>query len=269
MKMKKQWIRLGIIGATILTATSCMKKPDHTPNYGEEVANQKVLEAIDEIGTVDPVTIKKCEFVSKDTYQSIESSVPQIIQQKALTVTEVQETTTAFLFTIIKTIKKLENGTWKDPISETIKSELKKNPQSLSLQKKILILSNTDDNSIHPLGSTGTPGKYTYHNLKKEYIDYPIPSAVKDSSNCGGLARCDRPLRAIKVSFDRVYWETADRGQKTSLQFIATPDAPYFASQLSGCAQSWIDYAGRVVSVTECDEVKDFKFGDSSLEKCN
>lgn len=282
----------------VFSFLSCMKKPDHTPDFGPSVEAEKVQSALDEVGTVDPVTIKKCEFVSIDTYKSYDTITPAIIKQTAKTVTNVKEETDKYIFTVIKATKILSEGTWKDPVNETLFLELSKGTEAsssnnvsttnfrnnetgvysklisnlkLSIKNKFPYSQSANDGFIfHKLdGRTGVPGTYTFHNLKKEYTTVPIPIAVKNSANCGGLDNCERPLRAIKVSVDQVYWETADKGDKITFQYIATPDAPFFASKLSTCAQAWVDYQGRVISITECDEVSDFKFGDSSLKECN
>lgn len=245
---------------------SCMKKPNHKADYGPEVAPNEVENAIKELGDPDPFSINKGEFSYHETTQALDTQAPMVVLQKAQTVTNKVENAHDYVFTLVTEINEYINGSMHSSKEEA----------NLSLEKRVVnsLSSAAADNDAPIYVKQGpvtfksmiakedeTKKRVTYHNLKKSPDFFPIPDAVRARPDCGGLADCGRSLRVMKISVDQVIWESDERGQKTSYEFITSPDVPYFSFELLSCAQSWIDYEGRVLSVRQCQSVKDFKKG--------
>ena len=123
---------------------------------------------------------------------------------------------------------------------------------------------------------TAAPFKVTYHNLKREDGFMPVPQVVASRPDCGGVKNCSQGLRFVRVSFDRVVWETAEKGTKTNYRFTYSSDIPtyvydwlpgdvYPTNQIDSCAQTWVEVSNgtqtQVVPVRECMEITDFQFG--------
>ncbi len=273
------------LAISVLALNACMQKPDPKPNYGPESNPDSINQAFAEF-TNDPSTINKGEFVYLESTFQIASLPPKLSFQLGETVTNKVENSTGWVLTIVQENVMQENE--KPVVSKTerracvprIKTEdcqvevfnnpnnqSNQFPQSLNfrLNKNIsspkpikikeFLQTLVSEKPIKP-----TAQRISYHNLIKEDVTFPLPNLVRLRSNCGGLARCQN-LRAMSVSVDKVIWESDEKGTKTTFRFIWSPDAPYFASQLLGCAQTWMDIQGQTAPVTQCEEVKDFTFG--------
>jgi hypothetical protein len=117
----------------------------------------------------------------------------------------------------------------------------------------------------------------TYHNLKREEGYTAVPLLVKNKSDCGGVKDCNKGLRFLRVSFDRVIWDSDDHGNKTTYHITYSPDIPtyiadwshpegmYPTNQLQFCVQSWVEVTSgnqtQVVPVQQCADMRDFQFG--------
>lgn len=262
---------LGIIVPVLLFAMiGCMKEPDHVPDYGPQVDLNDVQSAIDELNQADPQTIKKSEYSDVMTTLQIDTQPAQDFQR--LTTTIINKTLSPdqkeYIFSIVERLIEYQYSPPKDTTTNTEATLPNPNaPASVTPESIALPLSK-------PYGSNQTismkalqrfeetsPARVTYHNLSKEAGFRAIPSIVKMKEGCGGLLHCDRDLRTMTVKFDRVVWESPTRGVRTRFMFIVSPDVPFFSYQLLGCAQSFLDFQGRVVPVTQCDEVVDFTYG--------
>lgn len=244
----------------------CMKKPDHTPDYGPEVPFSKIEEALDELGVSDPMTIEAGEFAYVERTQVLDNSSPFLTLQRADTITEKTETSTQYVFKIVTELNEWIDGAMRSSKTESTatldKPDLNAAGRTAPRQG-VKPYDNQTRISIRSLGpsSEEDEGDYTFHNLKKEVSLVPIPELVQQRPDCGGLSDCTKSLRALEVSFDRVDWSKSEQGDRTAFKFIVSPDVPYFASQLLGCAQAWIDIEGRLYPLLQCEEIRDFKFG--------
>jgi hypothetical protein len=268
-----------------LVIIGCMQKPDPKPNYGPETVPETINQAFAEF-TSDPGTIDKGEFAYMESTLQIANLPPKLSFQLGETVTNKTENSTGWVLTIVQENVMQENE--KPVVSKTERRACVPKDKTKDCEVETSVMANSKANyfsqmlnfnvnknldSAKPLKikdflqtlGTEKPIKATaqrisYHNLKKEDVTFPLPNLVRLRSNCGGLARCQN-LRAMSVSVDKVIWENDERGTKTTFRFIWSPDAPYFASQLLGCAQTWMDIQGQTAPVTQCEEVKDFTFG--------
>ncbi len=261
---------LGILIPILLFAMfGCMKEPDHIPDYGAEVDLEKVEDALDEVMNADPQQIKQGEYSDVNTAVQIDTQPAK--DYRRLTTTIINKSLSAdqkeFIFSIVERLIEYEYTPPKDTSTNT--TATLPNPNAPATPASI---SRTDFPKPYEMNQTislkalrkfeeNSPARVTYHNLSKESGFRPIPAIVKMKEDCGGLLHCDRDLRTLTVKFDRVVWESENRGVRTRFMFIVSPDVPFFSYQLLGCAQSFVDYQGRVVPVTQCDEVVDFNYG--------
>lgn len=262
-------ILFGVIG--------CMKKPDHTPNYGPEVSTEQILSVLQEM-PVDAAAIKAGQHVSIDITQVIDTQTPQTLFQRLDKVTARRETDSIIELDFEVTTNSLEDGIWKQSIDAPTVTVTKETEASTS---------NAKSNSIRPqkiapmsvkamkAADEQSPLKVTYHNLKREDGFTAVPISVMNQPDCGGITNCERGLRYLRLSFDRVIWETGDRGIKTSFRITYSPDIPPFvvdwadpyglelSQQLQTCVQTWMSItSGNItqeVPVQQCTDVRDFQ----------
>lgn len=258
----------------MIALVGCMEKPSHAPDYGPEIAVQDVNDALLALGESDPETVMPGEFRYYVLTQSIDQGAFAITFDIGRTVTAVRnrpENTYVEMDYIdqIREFKPDQVVTSSEQAAGMRFPKLSAPPElSLkALQEKIRVSSSKQ---MHP---TSEGPRVSYHNLRSDRGIIPIPEGVRARADCGGLPRaicacnqglCDGFLRVNRVSFDEVVWESSDRGKKTSYSVVVSAEAPYFSQQISLCIQQWIDFAGRVVPVTQCQDVKDFRFGTSS-----
>jgi hypothetical protein len=265
--MKKH---LALLFGLFLLATACMKKPESKPNYGLETTPDAINQAFAEL-TSDPSLINKGEFVYAETTIQIATLPPKLSMQLGETVTNKTASPSGWTLTIVQE-QVLQDGDIpvtskterracvpKDKTGECIVTYNQKTINPLS-KKPALKVKDFLSAMASQKPAQSQKQRVTYHNLIKESVQFPLPNLVRLRSNCGGLAKCQN-LRATSVSVDKVIWENETSGTKTTYRFIWSPDAPFFASQLLGCAQTWMDLQGQTAPVTQCEEVKDFTFG--------
>jgi hypothetical protein len=264
----------------------CMKKPDHTPNYGPEVTFTDIQKAAVNEVPPDPESMKAGQYVSLETTQVLDTQSPVTLAQRLDELTsrstaedEKQTGLIKWLFTI--TLNELSpTGQWQQSVdkdrqlSMEVASSTTVSPQNSTMSAKAPI-------GIYSLKALQTsdeqaPVKITYHNLKREDGFLPVPILVKKKADCGGVKDCDRGLRFMRLSFDRVIWDSDDHGTKTTYRITYSPDIPtyiadwsnpegiYPTNQYEFCAQTWIEVDNgtqkQVVPVQQCKDIRDFQF---------
>ncbi len=251
------------IPAFFFSLLGCMKTPEHKADYGQENLISEVNDALNALGQPDPIAIKKGEFSYSVYAQSVDTGLPQVIMQTAKTVTDRSEDADNIYLTVVDETNELKDGVFK-PSHEESHLVASKKPSSTA------ILALPTDTLIKVMAGwvtsfeAGKP-RVSYHRLTQEKTEFPVPDLVQARADCGGLKTdaglCSKYIPAVKVSFDKITWQSETRGVKTHFQIIASPSVPFFSSDLQFCRQDWIDYQGRVVPVNLCKEIKDFKFG--------
>jgi hypothetical protein len=271
-----------LIPLFLFTVIGCMKKPDHTPNYGPEVTIDEIQKvALDSIPP-DPSKIKLGQYISIDVTQVIDTQAPVTLSQKLDSVTKYDAVKDPLyvLMTFQVKMNELSNtGQWLTSVQEyDMALEKDRNiPLGLSAQGR---------NPSAQMGSyslkalkkaeASSPVRVTYHNLKREEGFIPVPPLVKSRPDCGGVQNCERGLRYLRLSFDKVIWEN-DEGTKTSYRVVYSPDIPtyiadwsnpdgiYPTNQFQFCAQTWLKIQNgeqnQVVPVRQCADMRDFQFG--------
>lgn len=228
----------------------CVKAPEHKADYGPEVSKEEVVSALKKQGAPDPLLIGKGEFSYYVYSQSVDIGTPKVVLQTGITVTNRCENDDFVKLDWVFERNDLIDGSFKSS---------KEEDNAVIRKKKSTEVEEEEEESTQ---------KITYHHLSFEETEFPTPELVKSRSDCGGLktesGQCVGFLKAMIVSYDRVVWENEKRGTKTHVQTITSPDVPYFSNKLQTCQQTWVDYQGRVVPVSLCKEIKDFKFGESS-----
>lgn len=282
----------------LFTFVGCMKKPDNQTNYGPEISLQKIQESIGNETPLDFRSIKKGQYISLDETQTVDIQAPLTYYQRADEVTDLikenskdnKEIYTFGIFSV-KT-QELVDGTWKDSLLSNLGVGLYADPISPT---PMAITTNTRKKeaarteyglsilSLQKLDATSEKRR-TYHNLSRETGSMPIPPAVANQPDCGGLPEmvCRNGLRYLKIKFDIVDWDSETHGIKTAVTYIYSSDIPtyvsswdnlnpqdpnaiYFTNQLKGCAQTWIELPNgtskQTVPVMRCSEIRDFQFG--------
>ena len=280
-----------LVLVTSLSLTSCMKKPDHTPDYGPEVEFTEIQKAANFDMPIAPETIKKGQRVSIDVFQVVDVQSPTTLWQRSDEVTESTEDTGAYHWKFDVQLRERDSaGQWKvsdqnygpfcwekvedngacKATSTQSVSAVPYSPSSKPLKAYTL-------EGMHALDAA-KPYKVTYHNLKREDGFLPVPQVVAKRADCGGVKNCEQGLRFVRISFDIVEWTSEDHGVRTNARFTYSSDIPtyiydwipgrvYFTNMIENCQQTWIEVSDdthtQVVPVRECMEITDFQFGSN------
>jgi len=264
--------------ALCFISMGCMKTPNHDVDYGPEVQPKEVQLALDDLGAPDPFTIEKGEYAAYSYFQTVDVSFPRLVKQESVEVSQKAEDESSIFFQVISKTRTFgSDGSYKEE-ARLDTPALKKKPSSTqSMQTKTFELVTFQTNSgfksfnLIPF-SEDMPRRKTFHNLVKERSTMSIPSEVLSSKNCGNtqLCKCDadglnckpkNDLRSTSVTVDLVIWDSDTKGTKTRIKYVTSPDVPYFSNLLQNCWQEWIEIENRVVPVTVCKELKNFRSG--------
>lgn len=259
--------------------SSCIKKPDHTPDFGPEVTIEEVQKASNFDMPTMPETIKAGQTVSLDWYQVIDTRDPETFYQRVDLVSKSVDKTVnggdqkyCWTFSVRALQKDFKTGIWKESIDpygplaypshqETDCSDvlpLQRTSELEPAQAKQL-----RELSIPGLRAKDTESKVkvTYHNLKRTDAMIPVPTVVSSKTNwCankpdqnGVTAECKKELRVIRLNFDRVEWPEDEKPFKVTYSFTFSADIPTYISdwlpgtiglsnQVSSCAQYWQEF---------------------------
>lgn len=243
----------------LLILSSCLKAPSTEVEKGPSADCRDIDAALGKVQLGSVQSIKKGEFVSIDSKTRLDIQPFEVIKQQALEVTDKKDDVDPNYneITILETLnEKTDSGSFKQ--SQNVKKYyIEKAPTTLKVM--VTSASSSERKSMCDYLSKGTLS-YNKLNVSENYVEIPI--AVQKQAQCGGLASCAQPLKAVQVSFDR--WVLDDEGKemKVSSFITASPDVPYFSTILSNCFQYSVTIQDRPLLVTTCEEVKDFKFGN-------
>jgi hypothetical protein len=278
-----------LITVAALGLTSCMKKPDHTPDYGPEVEFTEIQKAANFDMPIAPETIKKGQRVSIDVYQVIDVQSPTTLWQRSDEVSDSTEDAGAYHWTFnVQLRERDEAGQWKvseQPYGPFCWEKVEDNGACTSTQSQSFATTSSakPSKSFKAYTLEGMremdvqkPYKVTYHNLKREDGFLPVPQVVSNRPDCGGVKNCSQGLRYVRISFDIVEWTSETEGTRTNARFTYSSDIPtyiydwvpgrvYFTNMVENCQQTWVeikdDTHTQVVPVRECMEIRDFQFG--------
>lgn len=240
-----------LISLTVAMNFGCMKKPSHQADYGPEIEVSAVNQALTELvgSFVAPASIKVGEFHYSETTLSYNATPPEVIGQFGITVAGIREESQKYVVTVRTEKSVYKDGKLvRDPLTEGEFCEPKPGTEGAC-------------GTAVSATEAAPAQRITFHNLKKETIDYPVPGLVRFRVNCGGIPNCDT-IRARVVSYDKVVWDNQESGTKRSYRIVASADTPYYSSVLSNCRQDWENIQGQVIPVSICVDTKDFTFGN-------
>jgi len=196
--------------------------------------------------------IQQGQYVFFEEESYVSTNAPRIIAQTLQEITDVVAGPSETRLTLHQTIRELVNDQWHT--SQTSYSLVAQNLLFKGLTK--------------PLNH-----EVKYFNFKSQTGYMPVPQAVQQQPDCGGIANCSQGMRFFQVNFDRFYWETPyDQPVKHSFELIFSPDMPlllemndsahFSLSQMfRGCTQgTFIDQANQVHVLRNCQAVSDFSF---------
>jgi len=278
---------------TASLATSCMKKPDTTPDYGPEVQFEDIQKAANFDMPIEPELMKKNQYVSLDTYRVIDTRSPITLQQRTDQITDLIENAGSLRWTFFVTLRELQQaGDWKkseqtwgplcyEKVLDSGACNTTSSMSTNSVAASNVALSGYRPMQAYSLGGMRTmdeasTNKITYHNLKREDGFLPVPQAVSNRPSCGGVKNCAQGLRFVRISFDVVEWDSETHGTKTNVRFTYSSDIPTyiqdwlpgkmrFSNQVDACYQTWFeiknDTQTQIVPVRDCMEITDFQFG--------
>jgi len=265
---------------------SCMKAPTTEINKGVQISCTALDQAVDKLSVGQVSTIKKGEFAYREIVVQFDILAPELVQQVGYTVMDkvdkvLSDGTTHYDEILLRReiSEKSDGGQFKNSTKDFTLGFLKTQAASTnnSVQKIIdYKLANTQRSRpvsdkigpvATPLGGSDPQNTFcaatdtTYHKLESTGSSMAVPELVKKRTDCGGLINCTLPMRAISLKFDS-WQKTADGNPIKYTHYIsASPDAPYFAAMMSNCLQYSMPYQDRFLLVTQCSDVKDFKFG--------
>ena len=271
-----------ILGTTL---GSCLKLPEPKIDFGPSVSFDDVDKALGKLATTSPTTIQKGEFVYTETTLRVESQPAQVSKQEALTVIQRQDSESQIFLSVTRQLVE-EIDSQSKPSKTEIQVTINKNPKrtiadNLSLKSLLAPLATDSETGsvgtqvmVNPFKEVASEVKtfadnnnrnVTFHNLKVENLTVSAPLLVQIGDKCNGLdpSKCQSGLSAVRVSVDQVIWE-AGTPNKTSYMWVTSPDVPYLAGQMLGCAMSLVPYRGARYNVLQCNEVKNFTFGTNS-----
>lgn len=284
----KKVITTATILITILTATGCMKPPSTEVDKGPQVNCSALDKAVDQLSFDQVSTINKGEFSYREIIVQFDILPPELMQQVGYTVLDKVDRVLSDGVTHYDEIllrreisEKVEGGQFKNSTKDFTLGFAKPKAAGLKALSNVQrILDNRVKNMTltkpiseklgplaSPLGGSDPESSFcnnsatTYHKLERTGSAVAIPDLVRKRTDCGGLANCSLPLRAISLKFDS--WQNGTDGKpvKYTHYISASPDAPYFASLMSNCLQYSMPYQERSLLVTQCSDVKDFTFG--------
>lgn len=232
--------------AVALLQTACLEVQEKPVDYGPEVSLDEIYKALQEpLGSTNNVigNGEKSELVAAAYLRSGESF---LIQKENREVVSREDKTSYWIYN--SKISRVEYADGK-PVPKP--EELDKTP--VNKPKGI------DVNSVSLLETQDlAPTKSTFHKLLSEDFVMEPPQKVKNKSGCVAIPDCK--LRARKVSVVKVDWLPEGK-KRHDLEFIVTPDAPYFSRLLQQCDTFLKDLGGRSIALTLCNSVTDFDFG--------
>jgi hypothetical protein len=284
--MIHHWIRIATTSMIVLVISACMKAPSTEINKGPAVSCKELDKAVDQLSVGKVSTIKKGEFAYREIVLQFDIMAPELVQQLGYTVLDKVDKTLSDGKTHYDEIllrreisEKGEGGQFKNStkdftmgfakaeaageingvqaiIENRIMSARRGNPISEKIGPLVSVLGGADPEDSF-CAQTGT----TYHKLENGESVLPVPELVKKRENCGGLANCTTPMKAYSLKFDS--WQNGSDGKpiKYTHYISASADAPYFAALMSNCLQYSMPYQDRYLLVTQCSDVKDFRFG--------
>jgi hypothetical protein len=292
-----------IVPLLVFGFIGCVKAPSAKIDYGPEISAAEIQDALSEVlqaAPTNPLSIQKDQYIYVEHTQALDVYSPILISQRADTITDRALTETEFDLGIDIQLNELQND-------GTMQFSRSHSDLQIPLNSSSAITATSFDGSsssakaasafawIHALTTPelvhiqdyslrsikaqeeNPDPKVTYHNLQRNSGIMPVPDLVKARTDCGGIADCDRGIRYVEISFDRVVWSDENNGTKTSIDYIFSPDVPtyiydwansddlFFTNQISECAQQWIpqttNNTTRYIPVRDCRDLLDFHFG--------
>ncbi len=95
-----------------------------------------------------------------------------------------------------------------------------------------------------------------FHNLKEQSVSLVPPDRVKNSKNCKGIKDCR--LQGDRITYDVVFLLKGGGTQTHNVEWLISPDVPYFAAILKQCSTTIVPIDNQRVLVKQCNEVVDF-----------
>lgn len=296
-------LMLGLTVWTLGCVKQPEMKPDFGPEVNPEKILQALDEALTD--TPSPHSIQKDEYVYSTRETWIDGRPYSVDERWALTVTDKVDKGDHYQLSFALEIRRTENGEEKIS-AKAMDARLKKTPTARSgpaapevtydessilqalKQKTSDIQPNLSPFSFMQMKSIrALANRFTFHNFKFENGRYPIPDFVRQRKNCGGYTpeKCQDSLKAFYIAYDQVEW--LDSGTKRiSVSEVYSPEVPFFASVMTPlllevdeksqkafrnsllrlCAKINIPVGGQQVQVTQCNEIKDFTYGQASSQ---
>lgn len=192
---------------------------------------------------------RKSQFVHFDGFQMIESGPDKFVAQAYQEIKDIFPFGGNLLFRVFQQENLLQNGQWQ-MTSKQFDVEIQ--PFSMKTLKMM-------------------SGETKFYNLTAETGVMPIPTAVFNQPDCGGMKDCRSGLRTFRMSFTKLYWKSPNAiPQKYTTDITFSPDAPtflvngedpnmaYASKQVSTCGTS--DENSNQPVITSCYHLTNFHF---------
>lgn len=273
--IKKIWLQ-ALAAVPLMLVSACMKDPELKPDFGPEVTSADYSKAMGQLEFPTPYSIKQGEYAyfTQETY--LEGRPYNLDRRWAYTVTNKQDdvANNQWVFTYLHELREYVGGTEKVS-TNTSNATLKKEDPVPAALSSLSINAASSLKALGKISAQEAPARKTsFHNLKVVKGFYPTPDFVQQRADCGRklAGTCKDPLKVNVLSYDMVNWEDM---QKYHVEWVISPDAPYFGSTrldfadpeasmpgvLRSCTSTNLPIQGQRVRVTQCDELKDFTFG--------
>jgi hypothetical protein len=246
----------------------CIQKVEPEQNFGEEVSQSSIEEAMNLASPQHPADMLVGEFVFSELSAQVEGGSPFVAGQRAITITGREDHSDHVLFSFVEEVSELKNGELVSSSKEYVtKVNLSQSPQSYGFSDPYELISQSRVSRSQVFRSQvsqnqKSQNRVTYHSFTSKEVFWPVPRWVRERPHCGGLGdqMCAQGIPARQFTYSKVTW-VGPTGTKQDFVVVLSAVTPFLASQLMICVEGFVPFQGQRVRLTQCDETKDFKFG--------
>lgn len=296
-------IMTGLFLVSVITVLTGCKGDEGDPvDYGPEVSTNQINDELNKpIVTMDPLNIKKGEFMDKVQSQTVAGQAYTMTGEVGRTVVDRIETDTEVTFKIIETEVDYSNSQTvsreliriaSKPTSSSSSNSNSGSSNSSTATNSALATSNSLMDIVNPFQAMENMGLLVTRNpFANQFLSY-VRSALSLSANSSSSATARRSfhnlkkssaiqappdsvqkqvncggvkdckLHVYKVAFDMLVWTDPSNPDKVHREFSLSPDVPFLSSLVSQCDTLLVPLEKGKTIVTLCEDVVNFKYSN-------
>jgi hypothetical protein len=273
--MKHFRLILNLSGAlsTTLFICGCSKPESEAVDYGPEVAQADILQAVQApLAKSNAALIKVGEFVHfAETQEIAGGQVKKVSTDIGQTVVDRKEDDTQIVYTIVEHKVDYSSSEARKTsvdfpfvvkkVASTPSSTSPTPPTLSEISSSYVLPPYASPTDVSPLifVKTMEEAKVSYHHLNVvKNLELP-PNTTEGSPGCAGLIDCK--INVHRISFDQVTWNNGTP-VPVHFEFVMSPDAPFMAQILDKCVTMIVSISGSnsKTLVRQCKPVVSFRF---------